>query len=79
MIDEIWAKYDQDGNGTLDTEELLVFVREVLDQNISDEAFEEVFKEFDLDKSNTIDREEVAIFISKLARNDEPVEVNPKK
>ena len=72
MIDDIWRKYDVDGNGTLDVEEARCFIREVLDQNITDEAFDEVFKELDIDGSGTINRDEIAIFINKLAKNDEP-------
>ena len=58
---------------------MLFFVREVLDQNITDEAFKLVFKEFDQDKNGTIDRDEIALFINKMAKNDEPNEADATK
>lgn len=66
MIDAIWQKYDYDGNGTLDFQETLNFVRDIIDENITAEAFQDVFEEFDTDNSGTIDKDEIAVFISKI-------------
>lgn len=66
MIDAIWEKYDDDKSGALDFEETLCFVRDIIDQNITAEAFKDVFEEFDADGSGTIDRDEIAVFIQKV-------------
>ena len=66
MIDAIWEKYDVDKNGTLDFQEALCFLRDLIDQNITAEAFEDIFKEFDTDQSGTIDKNEIAVFINMI-------------
>ena len=71
-VDDIWAEYDQDGNGNLDKEETKRFVKKTLSEmsggeEFSDEDFEACFKEFDKDGSGTIEKDEMAVFIKKVA------------
>ena len=70
MIDAIWAKYDLDKNGVLDFEETLMFVKDMIDPNITAAVFEPIFREFDADNSGTIDRDEIAAFLNKFANHE---------
>ena len=67
VVNEIWEKYDADGNGALDKEETRNFIGETLGMVNSDkgfnEVFEEVFATFDKDKSGTIEKNEMADLI----------------
>ena len=74
-VDEIWEEYDTDGNGSLDKDEVRLFIEETLldlnDQEaIDEEDFEKTFKEFDKDDSGTIDKTEMADFIKKISGLD---------
>ena len=71
-VDEIWAKYDSDGNGYLDKQETKQFVKDTLQDmsdgdGFNDGDFEECFSEFDKDGSGTIEKEEMVEFIKKVA------------
>ena len=75
LVDNIWKKYDTDGNGVLDKEEVRQFVADFVGssgasgakaEQQADDAFDEVFKAFDEDNSGSVDKEEVTAFIKKL-------------
>lgn len=66
MIDNIWHKYDDDGNGYLDKDETRNFIIDSIGlENLeyADEVFEKVYKTFDEDGSGFIDKEEMISFI----------------
>ena len=71
-VDEIWSKYDTDGNGNLDKEETKQFVRDTLSDmsdgaGFNDEDFDQCFREFDKDNSGTIEKGEMVQFIKQVA------------
>ena len=71
-VDEIWQKYDADGNGYLDKQETKQFVKDTLHDmsdgdGFNDADFEECFGEFDKDASGTIEKIEMVEFIKKVA------------
>ena len=71
-VDEIWSKYDTDGNGTLDRSEMRTFVLETLrtsgvNKNLSQEEFDQIFAQFDVDESGVIERDEMAVFVKRMA------------
>ena len=48
MIDDIWDKYDTDGDGSIDKEEARVFVVDNFgDEMINATEFDKLFDEFD--------------------------------
>ena len=74
IVDEIWAKYDDDNNGYLDKTETKQFVRDTLGEMTdgdamegNDDEFEACFAEFDEDGSGTIEKAEMVKFIMKVA------------
>ena len=71
-VDEIWTKYDDDGNGYLDKEETKRFVQDTLSDmadgaGFNDEDFDQCFREFDKDNSGTIEKGEMVQFIKQVA------------
>ena len=66
QVEEIWGKFDDDGNGILDVEEARKFFKHYLDEMgedgsaLTDEQFKDTFEQFDDDKSGTIDKEEMS-------------------
>ncbi len=71
-VEDIWAKYDDDGNGYLDKSETKAFVKDTLcDVNdggeFNDTDFDDCFSEFDKDGSGTIEKEEMVEFIKRVA------------
>ena len=71
-VNQIWEKYDKDGNNTLDKSEMRKFVQETMTESginktISDEDFETIFNQFDIDGSQTIERDEMAVLVKKMA------------
>ena len=71
-VDDIWDKYDNDGNGVLDKEETKQFVIEQLQEieegkQFDDDDFDECFRNFDVDGSGTIDQAEMVEFIKRAA------------
>ena len=71
-VNDIWAQYDTDGNGTLDKNETKEFVKKTLTEmdsndDFSDQDFDACFSEFDKDGNGTIDKDEMALFIKKVA------------
>ena len=71
-VDEIWGKYDTDGNGNLDKDETKQFVRDTLSDmsdgaGFNDEDFDQCFREFDKDGSGTIEKGEMVQFIKQVA------------
>ena len=66
VIDNIWDKYDEDGNGSLDLDETRVFVQDILkdlgdeDGNIFDEqVYRAMFNSFDEDDSGSLEKPEL--------------------
>ena len=71
-VDEIWIKYDEDGNGFLDKQETKQFVKDTLCDmsdggEFNDADFDECFTEFDKDGNGTIERDEMVFFIKRVA------------
>ena len=70
-VDEIWSKYDDDGNGYLDKEETKRFVQDTLADmdaaSFNDDDFDQCFREFDKDGSGTIEKGEMVQFIKQVA------------
>ena len=70
-VDEIWTKYDDDGNGFLDKQETKNFVMDTLknvtEGGYNEDDFEQCFREFDKDGSGTIEKSEMATFIKQVA------------
>ena len=71
-VDEIWTKYDDDGNGYLDKNETKQFVQDTLADmsdgaGFNDDDFDQCFREFDKDGSGTIERAEMVQFIKQVA------------
>ena len=71
MIDQIWYKYDRDGNGDLDKEEIRLFVIDNIGNvgdgdGISEDDFDEIFASFDLDGSGSIEKDEMLHFVKSL-------------
>jgi Ca2+-binding EF-hand superfamily protein len=61
VIDDLWAKFDNDNSGFLDKQETRLFVQEALEgvvdnEEFNEDAFEEVFIKVDTDKSGTVDK-----------------------
>mmetsp|Transcript_22244 Transcript_22244/g.29775 ORF Transcript_22244/g.29775 Transcript_22244/m.29775 type:complete len:89 (+) Transcript_22244:1638-1904(+) len=70
-VRDIWKKYD-DGNGTLDKDELKNFVQDTFADftdgaEFSEQYFNTCFQEIDEDGSGAIDKEEMMIFIKKIS------------
>ena len=69
-VDEIWGKYDTDGNGNLDKDETKRFVRDSLSdisEGFNEKDFDQCFREFDKDNSGTIEKGEMVQFIKQVA------------
>jgi Ca2+-binding EF-hand superfamily protein len=78
VIDNIWQRYDTDGNGSLDLDEARFFVKDILkglgddDENLfSEKVYLAMFKSFDEDMSGTLEKEELHGFIKKLIDVDD--------
>jgi Ca2+-binding EF-hand superfamily protein len=61
VIEDLWAKFDNDNSGFLDKQETRLFVQEALEgvvdnEEFNEDAFEEVFIKVDEDKSGTVDK-----------------------
>ena len=74
-VDDIWKKYDTDGNGTLDKSETRKFVQHTLvemevNDKFNDDDFDGTFSEFDKDGNGTISKDEMRVFIKKVAGFD---------
>ena len=72
-VDEIWSRYDDDGNDYLDKDETKRFVQDTLkdmssnDGAFNDADFDQCFMEFDKDGSGTIEKAEMVAFIKNVA------------
>jgi len=61
VIEDLWAKFDNDNSGFLDKQETRLFVQEALEgvvdnEEFNEDAFEEVFSKVDEDKSGKVDK-----------------------
>ena len=70
-MDEIWIKYDTDGNGELDFDEVKALVKEMLHESSKDadfslDEFKTLFAEFDANGNDVIDKNEMKRFILQL-------------
>jgi Ca2+-binding EF-hand superfamily protein len=79
VIDSIWEKYDDDGNGSLDIDEARHFVKDILkdlgdeEGNVFEEdVFRSMFITFDEDNSGSLEKPELYKFIKKLIDSDPP-------
>lgn len=73
QVEEIWNRYDEDGNGFLDKFECRMFLEDykaehpLIELDMSDDKkFEKVFAHIDTDNSGQIDKEEMTYFIKIL-------------
>ena len=72
QVDEIWRKYDDDGNGTLDRDEMKTYMQDMLLQmgsyeNFNEAEYERIFESFDTDGDGTISKEEMKDFLRKVS------------
>ena len=65
-VDDIWGRYDADGNGKLDIGEAWRFVDENLHSMVNRSNFFEEFMLTDQDQSNDLDRHELTTMIMRL-------------
>lgn len=72
-IQEIWQKFDADGNGILDKDEFKNFVKETVSELLGDDMqslieqdFEKVYNGFDSDSSGGINQSEMYNFLETL-------------
>jgi len=71
ILEEIWAKYDTDKNGTLNKSEAKVFVKEYLlklgeADRLPPGQFNAIFKDLDEDGNGKITPAEMKVFIEKI-------------
>ena len=67
-VEQIWAKYDKDRNGTLSKAECRNYVQDMLALNgenpkISDEEYNALFAEYDKDANGAISKDEMEIVL----------------
>ena len=71
-VEQLWVQYDTDGNGYLDRNETMRFVRDSMKEmgvsleKLTDEDFEATFSEFDKDNSGTVEKQEMVAYMKKL-------------
>ena len=77
VIDNIWEKYDTDGNGSLDIDEARHFVKDILkdlgdeDGNVfSEDVYRAMFITFDEDDSGSLEKPELYLFIKNMIESD---------
>ena len=73
IIDSLWFRYDENGDGELELEEAHNFFSDVLresglhaNKKIEESSVKEMFSDFDLDKNNKISKKEMRRSIGKL-------------
>ena len=76
VVDELWDKYDTDGNGELDKDETRNLIKECMNnlnknhhrnlEQFSDEAYDKLFERIDRDGNGTIDKSEMNRLIDGL-------------
>ena len=76
-VEQIWAKYDKDRNGSLSKAECRNYVQDMLALNgenpkISDEEYNALFAEYDKDANGAISKDEMEIVV-KQARGEIPI------
>jgi Ca2+-binding EF-hand superfamily protein len=79
ILDEIWAKYDTDKNGTLNKSEARVFVKEYLlklgeADRLPPGQFNAIFKDLDEDGNGKITPAEMKDFIEKIRITEAVIE-----
>ena len=80
VLDEIWAKYDTDKNGTLNKSEARVFVKEYLlklgeADRLPPGQFNAIFKDLDEDGNGKITPAEMKDFIEKIRKTEAIIDV----
>ena len=67
-VEKIWILYDLDENGTLDYEEIELYLKEMAypNLNLTTEHITELFNRIDLDRNGTIDKTEMNDFIGSV-------------
>ena len=78
-VDQIWAKYDKDGNGTLSKAECRNYVQDMLalrgeNPKISDTEYNALFALYDKDGNGVVSKDEMAIVL-KQAQGEIPLTV----
>ena len=84
ILDEIWAKYDTDKNGTLNKSEARVFVKEYLlklgeADRLPPGQFNAIFKDLDEDGNGKITPAEMKDFIEKIRTTEAVIEESNEK
>eukprot|EP00045_Choanoeca_perplexa_P016259 m.217961 g.217961 ORF g.217961 m.217961 type:complete len:581 (-) comp17210_c1_seq2:101-1843(-) len=69
-LKDAFLKYDLDGNGSIDSEELLLLFRD-LNENITKDHLHELMDDIDTDRSGTIDFEEFAQAMGRYVANSD--------
>ena len=67
-VEKIWILYDLDDNGTIDFDEMKLYIKETAFKSLklSDEQLIEIYGTIDADGNGTIDRDEMAQFLKLL-------------
>lgn len=84
ILNEIWAKYDTDKNGTLNKSEARVFVKEYLlklgeGDRLPVGQFNAIFKDLDEDGNGKITPAEMKDFIEKIRKTEAVIEEAEEK
>lgn len=68
LIDTIWEKYDEDGNGTINQEEAKQFIQEFLGHGVTydQEYLLRLFSQVDTNHDGQVDKEEMNFFITSI-------------
>ena len=67
-VEKIWILYDLDDNGTIDFDEMKLYIQETAFKSLklSDSQLNEIYGTIDKDGNGTIDRDEMAQFLKLL-------------
>ncbi len=67
-VEQIWAKYDKDGNGTLSKAECRFYVQDMLksmgeNPKISEEEYNVLFAQYDKDGNGSVSKDEMEVVL----------------
>ena len=77
-VEKIWINYDDDGNGTLDSEEIAIYLKERF-PHLSQQQIEDAFKEMDENNDGQIDKHEMFMFVKNLYNISNEAVLSPSR